>query len=164
MQIHDRKRSSFGGLQEPVASGPAPGQEKHMKTQSKTLLVYAFLLLIPGLASVLYDPVQGAVALYLKGKTGLIVCGVAALLAVVMARLVVAGVPWARWGGLILSFLLLAQSGPKAFSIAKAVSAGTKDGHFWYQAALFAVIAAISLWATVSQFVSMRLGGTRPQA
>jgi hypothetical protein len=26
------------------------------------------------------------------------------------------------------------------------------------------VIAAISLWATVGQFVSMRLGGTRPQA
>jgi hypothetical protein len=113
---------------------------------------------------VLYDPIQGAVALYLKGKTGLIVCGVAAVLAVAMARLVTAGVPWARWAGLILSFLLLAQSGPKAFSIAKAVSAGTKEGHFWYQGTLFAVIAAISLWATVGQFVSMRLGGTRPQA
>jgi hypothetical protein len=135
-----------------------------MKTQSKILLAYAFLLLIPGLASVLYDPIQGAVALYLKGKTGLIVCGVAAVLAVAMARMVTAGVPWARWAGLILSFLLLAQSGPKAFSIAKAVSAGTKEGHFWYQATLFAVIAAISLWATVGQFVSMRLGGTRPQA
>ena len=58
-----------------------------MKTQSKILLAYAVLLLIPGLASVLYDPIQGAVALYLKGKTGLIVCGVAAVLAVLELEL-----------------------------------------------------------------------------
>ena len=132
------------------------GRDGDMPRQTKTLLFYAAALLVIGLASILYDPAAGAVTLYLKGKTGLIVCGIAALLAVVAGQLVARGVSWARWAGLALPFLLLAQSAPKAFRIGREISAGTKEGHFWYQATLFGVIAAASLWAVVTQFAGMR--------
>ena len=135
-----------------------------MNPSSKTLRIYAVLLLIIGAASVLFDPTVGAVTLYAEGKTGLIVCGIAAALAVAFSRLIAGGTSWARWAGLALSFLLLAQSGPKAFSLAKGVSAGTKEGHFWYQATLFALIAVVSLWATVSQFVNARQTDPAPRA
>jgi hypothetical protein len=127
-----------------------------MPRQTKTLFIYAAALLVIGLASIAYDPIAGAVTLYLKGKTGLIVCGIAALLAVVAGLLVARGVSWARWAGIALPFLLLAQSAPKAFRIGREISAGLKDGHFWYQATLFGVIAAVSLIALVTQFVTMR--------
>lgn len=135
-----------------------------MNPSVKTLRIYAVLLLAIGAASVLFDPTVGAVTLYLKGKTGLIVCGIAAALAVAVSRLIAGGTSWARWAGLALSFILLSYCGPKAFSLAKGVSAGTKEGHFWYQATLFALIAVVSLWATVSQFVNARQNDPAPRA
>jgi len=135
-----------------------------MNPSSRTLRIYALLLLAIGAASVLFDPTVGAVTLYPEGKTGLIVCGIASALAVAFSRLIAGGTSWARWAGLALSFLLLAQSGPKAFSLAKAVSAGIEKGHIWYKATLFAIIAVVSLWATVSQFVNARQNDTSPRA
>jgi hypothetical protein len=135
-----------------------------MNPSSKTLRIYAVLLLAIGAASVLFDPIVRAVTLYTEGKTGLIVCGIAAALAVTFSRLIAAGTPWARWAGLALSFILLSYCGPKAFSLAKAVSAGIEKGHIWYKATLFAIIAVVSLWATVSQFVNSRQNDPAPRA
>jgi hypothetical protein len=135
-----------------------------MNPSSRTLRIYALLLLAIGAASVLFDPIVRAVTLYAEGKTGLIVCGIAAALAVAFSRLIAGGTSWARWAGLALSFILLSYCGPKAFSLAKAVSAGIEKGHIWYKATLFALIAVVSLWATVSQFVNARQNDTSPRA
>src|SRR5687767_4661192 len=118
-----------------------------MQRISTTLLQYAGYLLVIGLASAFYNAADRTLGWNPKGSTGLIALGISAAVALALGFMAGKGREWAGWGGLVLSFVLLAYTGMTAFKTARGVSSGDLEGHLWYKAALFAITAVFSISA-----------------
>ena len=127
-----------------------------MKSSVSVLYTYAACLLIPALGSVLYNAQTKVIGLNMAGKTGLIACGVSAILAAVFATLLKKGMRWAYWAGLGLAFLLLCQAGVSVFKIMRGVSAGTLPDSDYYKAGIFGILGLFSLSAFMRLFLSSR--------
>lgn len=119
-----------------------------MNTTRATLLTYAVQMLIIGLVGSFVSP-DGAFGWYDKGKTALIVCGIGAVLALIIRA--VAGMPGkGRLGGILgslLTFLFMAQGGSKLFSEGRKWSGGDSD--LWLKTTLFGAVFVVSVWAFI---------------
>jgi uncharacterized membrane protein YhdT len=111
---------------------------------TKTLFSYAILMLIPGLFSVFYNP-EHVLGWNAQGKTGLIACGVGAVLAAVFGFCSKQGMKWALWAGLLLTFLFIAQCGASSFKAARAMSGG--DAKAWFKMTINLIAFLFSLRA-----------------
>ncbi len=127
-----------------------------MKSAVSTLYTYAGSLLLPALASVLYNAETKVTGWNPSGKTGLIICGVCAVLAAVFASVLSKGRKWALWAGLALAFLLLCTAGSNVFKIMRGVSAGTLPDWHYYKAAVFGVLGLFSFGAFMRLFLASR--------
>ena len=114
-----------------------------MRRSTGTILYsYAAMLLVIGLFSAFYNA-QHQLGWNVHGKTGLIACGIGAVLAAVFAFLNDKGLKWTLWAGLILSFLFLCTGGKNAFLDGRAWSAG--DQEKWFRAVVFGLTLLVSL-------------------
>lgn len=129
-----------------------------MQRISITLLQYAGYLLVIGLASAFYNAADGTLGWNPKGSTGLIALGISAAVALVLGLIAGKGKEWAAWGGVVLSFVLLAYTGMTAFKTARGVSSGDLEGHLWYKAALFAITAVFSISTFLRIGLALRRG------
>lgn len=108
------------------------------------------MLLVLGLFSAFYshDHVFGWNE---KGKSGLIVCGIGAVLSVVFGFLSDKGQSWAVYGGLVVAFLFIAVGGKNFFADGRAWSGG--DASKWFRTVIFGA----ALFAALRTFVSLSL-------
>lgn len=119
-----------------------------MNVTRSALLTYAVQMLIIGLVGSFVSP-AGAFGWYEKGKTALIVCGIGAVLALVI-RAVAAMPGKGRLGGILgalLTFLFMAQGGQKLFTEGRKWSGGDSD--LWLKTALFGAVFVVSILAFV---------------
>ena len=122
------------------------------------LYSFAAMLLVLGLVSGFYshDHVLGWNP---KGKSGLMVCGISAALAVLFGWLSDKGKQWPLYAGLALSFLTIAMPGSRFFMAGRAYSAG--ESTKW----LSMVVLGCTVLVALRTFVSLSLlarGGKQP--
>ncbi len=129
---------------------------------TRYLFTYAAGMLFLGLASIFYNAQTGAVGLNLNGKTGLIVCGIAAVLSALLGLLYSKGKGWALWAGLAVAALMLSVSGPKFFKGMREASRLQEAGEVakvpveQWRATLMGATAALSLAAFMRLFLAAR--------
>ena len=114
---------------------------------ASTLFTYAALMLLPGLFSVFYNA-EHVIGWNPHGKTGLIACGIGAVLAAIFGFCSQRGRSWALWAGLFVTFLFVAQCGSSSFKAVRAMSDG--DPKAWFKLAVNAAAFLFSLRAFVT--------------
>ncbi len=124
--------------------------------ESATLRKYALGLLLIGLACVAYNAESGAWEFYLTGKSGLIVNGMGALIALLLSVYAARGARWAHYAGATLAFMFLIVGFKNAFLISRGLASGTEPAFHWYKASLFAATAFVSLVALMSVALHLR--------
>jgi hypothetical protein len=144
-----------------------------MQRNSIILLQYAGFLLVVGLASAFYSAADRTAGWNPHGKSGLIACGSAAVVAAVFGWLTGKRKEWAAWAGLALSFILLAYGGSTLFSTVRDVSGlaakvavergidqAAAERTILYKAAIFGAMFVFSVSAFLRLGFSLRRGGT----
>jgi hypothetical protein len=125
--------------------------QKLWEDKARGLWAFAGGMLLLGLAFVLYDPTLGKVAFYAKAKTGLIACGVLALLSGIAAALTGKKGRPGWYMGLGLIFLTLIMMSGMALKRWKSTNVDQTKRY----AAIVTSLAAV--WSLV-QFVSVARG------
>jgi hypothetical protein len=125
------------------------------RSAATILFSFAAMLLVLGLASAFYshDHVLGWNP---KGRSGLIICGVSAGLAVIFGFLSDKGQQWAVYAGLALSFLIIAMPGSRFFIAGRAYSAG--DSTKWLSMVILGCTALVGLRTFISLSLLVRRG------
>ena len=113
------------------------------------------MLLVLGLVSGFYshDHVLGWNP---KGKSGVMSCGISALLALIFGWLSDKGKSWALYAGLALSFMTIAMPGSRFFIAGKAYSGG--DSTKWLSLAVLGLTVLVALRTFVSLSLIARRG------
>ena len=114
--------------------------------KARILRVFGTVVVLLGLASVLYAPGVGF-GYNAHGISGLIVGAVSGLLAFAFAGAAGKGRPWAPTAGVVLAFLLLVAAGGRAAMAWRKIAAGTSDKT--YAATLITLMAVAALVALV---------------
>ncbi len=127
--------------------------------KARILRVFGTVVLLLGLASVLYAPGAG-VGVNWHGKSGLIVGAVAGVLAFVFAGAAGRGRSWSLPAGIVLAFLLLVSAGGRAAMAWRKIASGASDKT--YAATLITLMAAAALIALVQ--LARGYASTRVQA
>ena len=121
-----------------------------MKRSVATILFsFASMLLVLGLFSAFYSP-DHQLGWNEKGKSGLIVCGIGAVLSVVFGLLSDKGHGWTLYAGLAVAFMFIAVGGKNFFAAGRAWSGG--DATMWFRALIFggAFFAALRTFVVLS--------------
>jgi hypothetical protein len=128
--------------------------------RSAATILYSFaaMLLVLGLVSGFYSH-DHVIGWNPKGKSGLMICGISAALAVVFGLLSDKGQKWAVYAGLALSFLIIAMPGSRFFIAGKAYSGG--DSTKWLSMVILGCTALVALRTFVSLSLIAR-GGKQP--
>jgi hypothetical protein len=124
--------------------------------KANTLRLYSLGLLLVGLASVLYNAEADKIEWYAKGKTGLIVDGIGAVLALVCSVFAAKDKLWAHYAGAILAFMFLIVGFKNGFVISRSISMGVDPAFHWYKASLFGATAVVSLLALMPILIYLR--------
>lgn len=113
------------------------------------LFSFASMLLVLGLFSVFYSP-DHQFGWNEKGKSGLIVCGIGAVLSLIFGFLSDKGASWALYAGLVVAFLFIAVGGKNFFADGRAWSGG--DASKWFRTVIFggAFFAALRTFVALS--------------
>lgn len=124
--------------------------------KSRTLIIYGVALLVIGLASVFYNAESSEFGINSAGKTGLIVLGIGAVIARILAIFAAKNLLWAHWAGAFLAFMFLIMGFKNGFMISRAISSGMEPEWHWYKAALFGATAFVSLAALMPILIFLR--------
>lgn len=114
------------------------------------LYSFAAMLLVLGCFSAFYSP-DHQIGWNEKGKSGLIVCGVGAVLSLIIGWLADKGASWGVYAGLVVAFLFVAVPGKNFFAAGRAWSAG--DASMWFRTLIFGG----AFFAALRTFVSLSL-------
>jgi hypothetical protein len=113
------------------------------------LFSFAAMLVVLGLFSAFYSP-DHQIGWNEKGKSGLIVCGVGAVLSIIIGLLSDRGASWGVYAGLVVAFLFIAVPGKNFFAAGRAWSGG--DAAMWFRTVIFggAFFAALRTFVALS--------------
>ncbi len=120
------------------------------------IIRYGIVMLLIGLAAILYNPEAKELALYWKGKTGLFIAGGGGIMAIVFGLLAKSGKYWAHLAAAILTFLFLSVAFQKGFGTARGIAAQQLEAFHWYKAALFWLIFVSSLLTLIPLLIFLR--------
>ncbi len=124
--------------------------ENRMNRSVATILYsFAAMLLVLGLASAFYNP-QHEFGWNEQGKSGLIVCGIGAVLSVIFGYLSDKGQNWTVYAGLVVAFLFIAVGGKNFFLAGREWSGG--EAAKWFRMVIFggAFVAALRTFLQLS--------------
>jgi len=133
------------------------GGSKALMNRSVSTILFSFaaMLLVLGLASAFYSP-DHVIGWYPKGRSGLMICGISAALAVLFGWLHDQGKTWAIYAGLALAFMIIAMPGSRFFIAGRAYSGG--DSSKWLSMVILGLTALVALRTFVSLSLLVRRG------